>query len=50
MFESQFFFAENLEKLTFELSRIPQPNESAETDIDQDQPGPERFMGLIAGY
>jgi exocyst complex component 2 len=38
-----------LEKLAFELSRTPQPDESAETDIDQEQPGPERFMGLIAG-
>lgn len=41
--------AENLEKLAFELSRIPQPDESAETGIDQERPGPERFMGLIAG-
>ena len=33
----------------FELSRTTQPDDSAEADIDQEQPGPERFMGLIAG-
>lgn len=45
----QFLLAENLEKLAFELSRTPQPDESAEADMDLEQPGPERFMGLIAG-
>lgn len=48
-FECFLTLAENLEKLAFELSRIPQPDESAETGIDQERPGPERFMGLIAG-
>lgn len=48
-FECFLTLAENLEKLAFELSRTPQPDESAETNIDQEQPGPERFMGLIAG-
>jgi len=44
-----FLLAENLEKLAFELSRMPLPDESAEADADQEQPGPDRFMGLIAG-
>lgn len=41
--------AENLEKLAFELSRMPLPDEVAESDADQEQPGPDRFMGIIAG-
>lgn len=44
-----FLLVENLEKLAFELSRMPLPDESEETDFDQEQPGPDRFMGLIAG-
>lgn len=44
-----FPLAENLEKLAFELSRMPLPDGSAETDFDQEQSGPDRFMGLIAG-
>lgn len=40
--------AENLEKLAFELSRVPPPEESS-LETGPEQPGQERFMGLIAG-
>lgn len=48
-FYFDFLLAENLEKLAFELSRMPLPDESEETDLDEEQSGSDRFMGLIAG-
>jgi exocyst complex component 2 len=40
---------ENLEKVAFELSRAPPQDESSASEMGQEQPGQDKFTGLIAG-